>query len=308
MPDIDDHNVEFEIQNDRFDELYFHCRTAPFQRDNRLTLQAKGLLATLVSFGKGWRIFMRDIQKRSSSGRTVLRKACKELIEAGYLEKHAKKGERGRFCGWIYRVYQTPQLPQNEQNQGVDGTTSLRKLREAETPCNGKTVARKNRRMVDDKHKQNINNNNLKQQQCDVVASSPSAEDTDVKEKVIAELEAIGIEKLTTTKHIKTFGLVAVQRQIINVKKAIARGQINDKPVRSAGALLSIALKDNYPEYDEYQKKQAETKAVAAAKASAIKELKEQELEVAALEQTKEIQDPDFKKFLANLATKRSLP
>jgi len=117
-------SVIFELAED--DNLtFFSAYTFAFQADDRLSLAAKGLLAILLSFGKGWKIYMRDIAKRSSSGRYTLRHAVKELETTGYLTKQPIKGQRGRFVGWNYKVYQKPKPQQTHENQKSNRKTAL---------------------------------------------------------------------------------------------------------------------------------------------------------------------------------------
>jgi len=153
----ENHETLFEVADDE-NLTFFSAYTFAFQSDTALSLQAKGLLAMLLSFGKGWKIYMRDIEARSSSGRYVLKGAVKELINAGYLTRKSIKGDRGRFVGWSYKVYQKPQIL---EKQGSDGLTNLPhavKRTSRPTACG---------KLVDDKYIQTINNNNLnnKQQQ-----------------------------------------------------------------------------------------------------------------------------------------------
>lgn len=56
-----------------------------FLQDTSLSLQAKGLLAEILSNKEDWRIYIGELENRSTNGRDAHRKAYKELQEAGYI-------------------------------------------------------------------------------------------------------------------------------------------------------------------------------------------------------------------------------
>ncbi|HEL2457906.1 TPA: transcriptional regulator [Streptococcus suis] len=57
-----------------------------FLQDTRLSLQAKGLLAEILSNKENWCIYISELEKRSTNGRDAHRKAYRELQEAGYIK------------------------------------------------------------------------------------------------------------------------------------------------------------------------------------------------------------------------------
>ena len=68
-----------------------------FLQDEKLSLEAKGLLATILINKSDWRIYLEELETRSKTGRQTHRKAYKELVEAGYIRviKHSKGRARG---------------------------------------------------------------------------------------------------------------------------------------------------------------------------------------------------------------------
>ncbi|CND73122.1 TPA: transcriptional regulator [Streptococcus agalactiae] len=56
-----------------------------FLQDKKLSLQAKGLLAEILSNKDDWRIYISELESRSTNGRDAHRKAYKELQESGYI-------------------------------------------------------------------------------------------------------------------------------------------------------------------------------------------------------------------------------
>ncbi|HFI0618804.1 TPA: transcriptional regulator [Streptococcus suis] len=57
-----------------------------FLQDTRLSLQAKGLLAEILSNKGDWHIYIGELETRSINGRDAHRKAYRELQEAGYIK------------------------------------------------------------------------------------------------------------------------------------------------------------------------------------------------------------------------------
>lgn len=56
-----------------------------FLQDTSLSLQAKGLLAEILSNKKNWRIYISELENRSTNGRDAHKVAYKELQKAGYI-------------------------------------------------------------------------------------------------------------------------------------------------------------------------------------------------------------------------------
>ncbi len=80
----------------------------PFQHC-KMSLQAKGLLALLLSFPDNWKIRMGDIISRSSNGRDATRTALKELISQGYVwRERIRDGESKKYIGCMYFVTDNP--------------------------------------------------------------------------------------------------------------------------------------------------------------------------------------------------------
>ena len=79
-------------------------------RDRRMSLGAKGLASVLLERPDDWKIYARDMVKRSSDGRATLNKHLDELEELGYLSRRRVRGNQGRFQGWDVQFYESPEL------------------------------------------------------------------------------------------------------------------------------------------------------------------------------------------------------
>lgn len=73
----------------------------------QMSLQAKGLLALLLSFHESWEIRMTDIISRSKNGRDSTRRALAELIKHGYVQKTYIR-ENGKIKNSTYVVFDEP--------------------------------------------------------------------------------------------------------------------------------------------------------------------------------------------------------
>ncbi|MER6396085.1 hypothetical protein ABT263_08470 [Kitasatospora sp. NPDC001603] len=101
-------------------------------QDRRLTMAARGLLSDLLSRPKRWREDARQMADSGPDSRAAVRKALKELIEAGYYVVRKIRGADGRIRSEAH-VYDTPQLP---------GLKAAEELLEATKPQVGPSVAR----------------------------------------------------------------------------------------------------------------------------------------------------------------------
>jgi hypothetical protein len=73
-------------------------------RDDRLTLEARGLLAQIMSHRPGWNLSIKSLAGRNHVGRDKVKRILDELLKFGYLERSEKQGhdERGHLAGYDY--------------------------------------------------------------------------------------------------------------------------------------------------------------------------------------------------------------
>ncbi|MFK7601867.1 hypothetical protein ACI3L1_06610 [Deinococcus sp. SM5_A1] len=75
--------------------------------DERISWRSKGLMGYLLSRKDGWKIYVADLQKRSTDGRDACYAALDELGRAGYLERNETR-EKGRIKGTEYVIWEVP--------------------------------------------------------------------------------------------------------------------------------------------------------------------------------------------------------
>ncbi|MGG6437407.1 DnaD domain protein [Saccharococcus caldoxylosilyticus] len=84
-----------------------------FLNDKRLSWQAKGLLAYMLSLPNDWVFNINDLKNRSRNGRDATKNIVKELQEFGYIIKEQTR-EKGKFSNNRYIVLEHPALPLTE--------------------------------------------------------------------------------------------------------------------------------------------------------------------------------------------------
>jgi len=82
-----------------------HQQTA---QDERLSFEARGLLAYLLSKPDDWQLIVADLMRAGHCGRDKVRKILAELEAFRYLEKEQIKDKSGRFSHAEYWVYERP--------------------------------------------------------------------------------------------------------------------------------------------------------------------------------------------------------
>ncbi|MET8699144.1 hypothetical protein ABZW10_09775 [Kitasatospora sp. NPDC004723] len=92
-------------------------------QDRRLSYTARGLLADLLSRPDGWREDGRHMADTSPQGRGAIRKALKELTEAGYYRVEKIRMPDGTIRTETH-VYDTPQLALPSATRPVSGEVS----------------------------------------------------------------------------------------------------------------------------------------------------------------------------------------
>lgn len=81
-------------RNERYKTIYLEA-----VEDPRLSWRAKGLHTYLISRPPEWKIRYKDLEGRSTDGKTALASAIKELQDAGYLKIDKLQDKNGRFTG-----------------------------------------------------------------------------------------------------------------------------------------------------------------------------------------------------------------
>lgn len=114
--------------------------------DDRLSLEARGFLALIMSMKEGWVFRRSNLMKTANIGRDKYRRIIRELQDAGYLEiRNTHKGD-GTFGGTEWIITDDPQA-QDVDTEGLKtrppATEGLKNPLSAE-PAGGETRPLKN--------------------------------------------------------------------------------------------------------------------------------------------------------------------
>lgn len=77
-------------------------------QDERLSLEARGLLIFLLSMPDDWVVCIGHLAKISPAKRDKIRRILNELIKFNYIQKHETRGKHGRFSNPEYIVHEFP--------------------------------------------------------------------------------------------------------------------------------------------------------------------------------------------------------
>jgi hypothetical protein len=75
--------------------------------NKKLSWAAKGLLSYLLSRPDNWKVYLKELNSRSTDGQSSTKSAVDELIKEGYLELKPRKNE-GKFEGYDFKIIENP--------------------------------------------------------------------------------------------------------------------------------------------------------------------------------------------------------
>ena len=111
-------------------------------RDKRLSIEARGLLALLMTYSDEWVFIKEHLQEIAGIGRDKFERVMGELISEGYVERVlTREAETGKLLGstWVIRDDRGPEI------QGFGSTEALKNRPPAE-PTPGKSAPKNNNR------------------------------------------------------------------------------------------------------------------------------------------------------------------
>lgn len=102
----------FRIKRHTSDFFLYHRQTA---QDRNLSLEARGMLAYLLSKPEDWEVQPGDLEQGCSRGKVY--KIMRELKNAGYMREVIERDKKGYITDRYYEVYEVPQLDPVLQDQ-----------------------------------------------------------------------------------------------------------------------------------------------------------------------------------------------
>ena len=85
-------------------------------QDERLSLEARGLFALMVSLPENWSYTVAGLAKKAGCGREKARRLLQELQTVGYLVREQSHDGGGKFSGAVYVLQDEAPLPENPSN------------------------------------------------------------------------------------------------------------------------------------------------------------------------------------------------
>lgn len=111
--------------------------------DQRLTWQAKGLMAYLLARPDDWTVRIKDLVNQTPNergqGREAVQSTLKLLEDCGYIARVRVKNDQGQFTGWETIIFETP-----EDRQDWEGFADKRDNPSSGSTENGSTELRDN--------------------------------------------------------------------------------------------------------------------------------------------------------------------
>lgn len=160
-----------------------------FLKDPNLSAKAKGVMAYILSLPDDWKIHIDELSTHFKDGRDSIRKAIKELQEAGYIERVRIRDENGKFKGWEYLLYED--LTHKTEKPKSENPISVKPISENPTLLNN-----------------NITNNDLTNNKLNYIAENEFSADSDFKnEEIESESTSLSSSDLKTDN--KSIGLAA---------------------------------------------------------------------------------------------------
>ncbi|MFG6081568.1 hypothetical protein ACEUZ9_002192 [Paracoccus litorisediminis] len=77
-------------------------------RDKRISIEARGLLALLMTYADDWTFVVEHLQSVAGVGRDKMRGMLKELEAAGYVVREVLRGDGGRLVGTEWMILDGP--------------------------------------------------------------------------------------------------------------------------------------------------------------------------------------------------------
>ncbi len=73
-----------------------------------LSLKSKGLLVWMLALPENWELYVENVIKHHTDGKTAIYSAFKELMSFNYLERKQIRDKKGKIISWEYVVHECP--------------------------------------------------------------------------------------------------------------------------------------------------------------------------------------------------------
>jgi hypothetical protein len=92
-----------------------HSRDNPYRmisralfEDNRLSLEARGLMGYILVKPDDWQVKVTDLVKQGKAGKNRIYRILNELMQFGYCQRVDTRNAKGQVVSWDYSIYEHP--------------------------------------------------------------------------------------------------------------------------------------------------------------------------------------------------------
>lgn len=128
------------VQSQRKGRAYAAIPNA-MMRDAALSIEARGMLALMMTYSDDWMFFRSHLMQTASIGREKFQRIMKELSDAGHVSLEVVRDENGSVRGKTYLIHDVP----NNSTEGLKTRPSADDHRGTGFPTVGKPDGRKTR-------------------------------------------------------------------------------------------------------------------------------------------------------------------
>jgi len=125
-------------------------------RNASLSLKAKGLLCTMLSFADVWELHISGLSRYCCTGKTQIKTALDEIIKAGYLIKKGQIRHKGKFAGYEWILVDDPDSSKSNENATKIDDLPTRKNGSGKTEAENRTQININQQVSTNKYQSSI--------------------------------------------------------------------------------------------------------------------------------------------------------
>ena len=125
-------------------------------RNTALSLKAKGLLCTMLSFAGSWNLSISRLSRFCKCGKTQIKTALDEIVKAGYLIKKGQIRHKGKFAGYEWILVDDPDSSKSNENATKMCDLPRRKIRDGKSATENRTQININQQVSTNKYQSSI--------------------------------------------------------------------------------------------------------------------------------------------------------
>ncbi|MEM7537222.1 MAG: hypothetical protein AAF639_33930 [Chloroflexota bacterium] len=248
---------------------YAQVRRATLE-DDRLSWEARGILAYVLAKPNDWEVQMTDLINASPAGRDCNYRIVNELIHFGYFERVPIRN-KGRFQGYEILVYEEPLFVEDESQTGLPDTAQPDTAQPdtaspdtaqpfPENPDHNNKEHRLNTNMNKELNKQTTNMNKepgVEERVVDVVVVSSLCSDVDVDDVGVDDVDEVDEVEILLDRYGVSTHMIAKYRQQYDAAYLLQKihyleFSMKQRTIQNTAGWLCNAIKNDYDEPHGY--------------------------------------------------------